>query len=308
MPPRTGKTQADIINTLASAGFAGNNYPDVYLKELSIDGAQIQVLVIKDLPEKPYYLQREYNNPGVRLNPGTIYSRVRDSNTPSNQVASADDIESMWRERFGLDCSPLERMRAFLLNFDDWTPTSENSWYYTYFPEFTVSETDEETREVEGGLNWVRAAINPRAFVRPMKLSYHQTVLATVTCIYYNEDRQMTPEPKLNSDPINYDLWFYSIEVGTLDFLFLQFLSRLDQASLMDNGLKGDVPIIVFRSSNERKIFVEEIQANPITVNDKHSFKNSPRDTGISAKDRDIIAYSRTVIERLKTWRAKGGA
>ncbi len=214
LQPSEIRQQSDVTDALAKAGFAGNNYPDVYLQDVSLTGKSLQVLIIKDLPEKPYYLQKEYNKNGVRLHPGTIYSRVRDSNTSSDQVASATDIETMWRERFGLDRSPLDRIRTFLLHFDGWTKISETSWYYTDFPEFTVSETDEEVWEVDGGENWVRAAINPRAFVRPMKLSYHQTVLATITCIYYDEFRALAPAATAKFPRDGEERWFFYIDAG----------------------------------------------------------------------------------------------
>ena len=89
------RTQADIVNALSNAGFAGGVYPDIYRQEINLQGRQVDVLVIKDRPEKPYYLQKSYNKHGVRLNAGTVYARVRDSNTPSDEVASSHDIEQM---------------------------------------------------------------------------------------------------------------------------------------------------------------------------------------------------------------------
>ena len=140
----TPRTQADIVSTLFNVGFAGGVYPDIYLEQIELQDQRLEVLVIKDRPEKPYYLQKEYNKRGVRLNPGTVYSRVRDSNTPSDQVASSHDIERMWRERFGLDQTPFQRVQNYLLDRDSWIKTSENTWFYSQCPEFTISPTEEE--------------------------------------------------------------------------------------------------------------------------------------------------------------------
>ena len=179
----TRRTQADIVNTLSNAGFAGGVYPDIYLQQIELQGHRLEVLVIKDRPEKPYYLQKKYHKGGVRLNPGTVYARVRDSNTPSDQVASSYDIDRMWRQRFGLDQTPFQRVQNYLLDRDGWAKTSEDVWYYSQFPEFTISPTEEEARPVQAGENWVRAATNPSAFVRPFRICFHQTVLAQVVCI-----------------------------------------------------------------------------------------------------------------------------
>lgn len=312
LPPGSEKKQADIIDTLRNAGFASDNYPDVHLQDLVLEGKPVQVLIVKDRPKKPYYLHKKYDKQGVRLSAGTIYSRVRDTNTPSDSCASPADIERMWRQRFGLDQTPLQRMMSYLLDFDGWTETSENCWHYTNFPEFTVSPTDDEIWEVHGAENWVRAAINPRAFVRPMKLAYHQTILSTVTCIYYDEMRYMTPAPKAISDPVITDLCFYAIDAGTLDFRFLQFLKKSDKTGLLVGGLDGSrgapLPVAIFESGDERLEFLETIKANPVVVKPEHQFRISAKDPNISDKDREIIAYSRAVLERLGDWRAGGGS
>ena len=75
------RKQADIVNTLSQAGFAGGVYPDIYCHEVNLEGYRVDVLVIKDRPEKPYYLQKSYNKHGVRLSAGTVYARVRGSNS-----------------------------------------------------------------------------------------------------------------------------------------------------------------------------------------------------------------------------------
>ena len=235
----THRTQADIVNTLCNAGFAGEVYPAISLQKVDLQDQRLEVLVIKDRPEKPYYLHKKYNKDGVRLNPGTVYARVRDSNTPSDQVASSLDIERMWRQRFGLDQTPFQRVQNYLLDRDGWTKTSEDVWYYARFPEFTISPTDEETRPVQAGENWVRYALNPSAFVRPFQICFHQTMLAKIVCILYDEMRAITPAPRSTHVTYAKDLWFFSLSADTLEFLFLQFLTGTERDQLLQDGLGG---------------------------------------------------------------------
>ena len=304
------RTQADIVSTLSNAGFAGGVYPDIYLQQIELQGRRLDVLVIKDRPEKPYYLQKAYYKDGVRLNPGTVYARVRDSNTPSDQVASSHDIEQMWRERFGLDQTPFQRVQNYLLDRDGWTETSEYVWYYSQFPEFTISPTEEETRPVQAGENWVRSAINPSAFVRPLRICFHQTVLAEVVCILYDEMREITPAPLPRRVDSTQELWFFSLCADTFDFLFLQFLTGTAQDQLLKDGLSGgrlpNVPVILFLSSAEEQAFIENLERNPVTVEGQHDHVVGQNDPMISKRDRKIIAFSEAVIERLSEWRANG--
>lgn len=301
------RTQADIVNALSNANFAGGVYPDIYRQQIDLLGQRVDVLVIKDRPEKPYYLQKGYKKRGVRLNAGTVYARVRDSNTPTDQVASSQDIEQMWRERFGLDLTPLERVRNYLLNSEGWTQTSEHVWYHSQFPEFTVSPTEEEIRPVAGGENWVRAAMNPSAFVRPLQICFHQTVLREVDCILYDEMRAITPAPRARQVSWTETVWFFSLCADTLEFVFLQFLTSQGRNQLLRNGLSGgrlpNVPVALFWSSKEKEAFIKELERNPLAVEERHNHVGSGDDSEVSEQDRRIIAFSNAVIERLKEWR-----
>ena len=302
------RTQADIVNTLSNAGFAGGVYPDIYLQQIELQGQRLDVVVIKDRPEKPYYLQEGYFKDGVRLHPGTVYARVRDSNTPSDQVASSHDIDQMWRERFGLNETPFERVQNYLLDQESWIKTSEYIWYYSQFPEFTISPTEDETRPVQAGENWVRSATNPSAFVRSLRICFHQTVLAEVECILYDEMRVITPAPRPRRVDFTKDLWFFSLCADTLDFLFLQFLTGKTKDQLLRDGLSGGrlptVPVILFRSGEEQQMFEEELKRNPVTVEERHDHVFVGDDPTISEQDRKIISFSKAVIERFSEWQA----
>ena len=303
------RTQADIVNALSNAGFAGGVYPDIYRQEIDLQGRQVDVLVIKDRPEKPYYLQKSYNKHGVRLNAGTVYARVRDSNTPSDEVASSHEIEQMWRERFGLDKTPLKRVQNYLLNTEDWTKTSEHVWYHSQFPEFTVSPTEEEMRPIKQNENWVRAALNPSAFVRPLQICFHQTVLTKIDCILYDEMRAMTPTPRLQQLRGTRDLWFFSLCGDTLEFVLLQFLTAQGRDQLLRNGLSGGrlpkAPVILFCSREENEAFIKDLERNPVAVKEGHKHVSVKDDPEVSEQDTVIIAFSNAVIERLEEWRAK---
>lgn len=314
IPENEGRTQADIINTLNGAGFAGNNYPSIHLIKLRLDEANVEVLEIKDLPEKPYYLQKELKKNGTRLNPGTIYSRVRDSNTPSDQVASANEIEAMWRERFGLDKPPLQRLRSYLKRPEEWTEVDENEWYYTDFPEFTIIKTTEETTEILSGDSWVRSQLNPTAFVRPFSLNYHQTRLHRAECVYYDEMRYLIPAPDTqyldSEDSEQTPRYFYHFTQGTLNFDLLCFFTRKTPQELIDNWIPSPrspqkPPIIVFQSELERLEFVDELETNPVTIKDlhiqcRHSLEGVEMDY-----DFNVIAHCLAVIERYESWRAR---
>ena len=308
VPRAPERKQADIVNTLSRAGFAGGVYPDIYRHQVNLEGHRVDVLVIKDRPEKPYYLQKSYNKHGVRLSAGTVYARVRDSNTPSDQVASSHDIEKMWRERFGLEQTPLARVQNYLVDPTAWTKTADYVWYHSQFPEFTVSPTSEEMYLVRADENWVRAALNPTAFVRPLQICFHQTVLKEIPCILYDEARAITPAPRPQTLNHRSDVRFFSLCGETLEFALLQLLTEQCGGKLLQDGLSGvrlpNMTVVLFSSREEEEAFVVELEQNPVVVEDRHNcLVHSDDDPEISEDDKRIIAFSNAVIERLKQWR-----
>lgn len=175
--------QAEILDILSAARFAGGVYPDVSLQALTLDGKRIDVLIIRDTKDKPFYLEKEYaktSKEGTKpftVNAGTIYSRVRDRNTARNEVATYSDIEKMWRQKFGLDDNPTDKIYRYLGDPKNWQDVSGRIWYYKTFPEFTV-EISEHSSDVGPTEDcWVRAATNPSAYYSQISLKYHQTIL-----------------------------------------------------------------------------------------------------------------------------------
>ena len=135
-------------------------------------------------------------------------------------------------------------------------------------------------------------------------------MLAEVVCILYDEMRAITPVPRLTHFDKAEDQWFFSLSADTLDFLFLQFLTRTKEEQLLQDGLSGgrgtNMPVILFRSGEERQSFKEELEHNPVTVEARHDvvsfIQNDPM---ITEQDRKIIAFSNAVIERFREWRAR---
>ena len=151
--------------------------------------------------------------------------------------------------------------------------------------------------------------MNPSAFVCAFRICFHQTVLAEVECIYYDEMHAIAPTPRLTRVASGKDLWFFSLCADTLEFLFLQFLTNTERDQLLQDGLSGgrlpNVPVILFRSGEEQQAFEEDLERNPVTVEGRHDLVSGQNDPMISEQDRKIIAFSEAVIERFNEWRAR---
>lgn len=85
----------EIFDFLRSKNFAGNHIPEVQLHKLYYKHHKIDVVEIKSSNNVPFYLAEKYRDVGIQ-----IYTRVGDTNTPKNECANYNDVESLWRIHF----------------------------------------------------------------------------------------------------------------------------------------------------------------------------------------------------------------
>jgi len=83
------KNQQNLIDVLRGVKFAGDKRPTVLVKTLNINEYEVDVIVIKNTLNTPYYLTDDYQ--GVYK--GNIYTRILDTNTPKNKTADIDKTE-----------------------------------------------------------------------------------------------------------------------------------------------------------------------------------------------------------------------
>ena len=171
------RTQADIAGLFRdnTNKFFQSRFPDFYLTEITIDGALLDVLVIENTPQKPYYLIEKFQ----KICAHHIYTRVCDTNTPVKDAAQPHEIERMWRERFGLELPPLQRFKLYLSDVDAWAPSNQIGGnlhaHHENFPEFTLKVTDAEdymARNKEWTRGEIRTDNNHAGYY---ELYYHQT-------------------------------------------------------------------------------------------------------------------------------------
>ena len=231
---RTQANLADLFNKNASKFFQ-SRFPDFYLKEITIDGTIIDVLVIVDSPHKPYYLVKEYGKknclpPNNLVLPAHhIYSRVCDTNTPVDDIAPPHEIERMWRDRFGLDMPPLERAKQYLSEPDAWSLLSQRdgcnaNFYHTVFPEFTLRVAEAEAHMARHE-EWTRGEIcSDNNHAGYYELYYHQTLLARIRYVSFDDHKKSMVAP--NWEPCGAGRFYY-YEADSINYAVQKFYSAL---------------------------------------------------------------------------------
>lgn len=133
------RKQSDIIHTLSTLSFAGDNIPKISVETITIGEKIVDVLIIHNTYKTPIYLKKQYG----AMRPGCIYTRNGDKNTQDNGNAEIDEIENLWRKRFGLTKPPLEYIIEHLFNKLEWTKHGEYV-YNLYKPEYQLHYYDDE--------------------------------------------------------------------------------------------------------------------------------------------------------------------
>lgn len=184
----------DLVDLLKGAKI--NSVPQIELFNSKVPkNRTVQILKIENNSEhKPYWTLSDYTLQGRTVRAGVIYSRIADRNTAiSNESTSEKIVEQLFKERFGLDKSPIERLKIYLRDTESWRFSNDyedHYYFYEPFPEFTIKRIHPEIEKLEKNDKWIsRPWIMqfPTHYYRKYlyDIRYHQTTLdkySEITC------------------------------------------------------------------------------------------------------------------------------
>ena len=174
------KNTQKIVNFLKDKKFAGGVRPLVTVESLVFNGITLDIIVITNSYHTPFYLTTRYKN----VLPNNIYTRIVDTNTPIDESADINHVEYLWKKRFHLNETPLDKFLYYLQQPEKWerSPDCEDDIeFYTSSPEFTLRSEHDDTRD--GYEYYLFSQTDPRPHWYNLDLKYYQTVLRTFTLI-----------------------------------------------------------------------------------------------------------------------------
>lgn len=141
-PENNRKTLEELNGILSKANF--NRIPMVNLQTMTINNSEIDILTIKKTRYRPYFLTKDYKRDKTTVRAGVVYTRNGAVNTAKEETTNENQIADMWRERFGLNLTPLDRIYIYIQDTENWehenNPLLDDwiTYYYKPFPEFTI--------------------------------------------------------------------------------------------------------------------------------------------------------------------------
>ena len=264
---KSRKNQCEIIDFLRSKNFSGDNRPEVELKTVLIESKEIDVLVIINSRRRPFFLAKPYKKNNRQVASGHIYTRTLDVNTPIDMVADYHDVERMWRNRFGIDVQPAQRLVELMRSPADWELDvgNKNIGYHKYFPEYSLSIGDFESNEEIFNYYYP----NDRGFISPVKFNYLGTELFEIDMAYLDEMRLVVSYP--STGVVQHDdricvYYYYDMDTPRGAFLELLTSGKCDFYSRC-----GEAPFLIFSSREDRAAFenylitnIEQLDSAPI--------------------------------------------
>lgn len=257
------KNTQNLVDYLKDMDFVGGIRPIVKVQTIRINDKDIDVIIIKNTTNTPYYLKNSHD--GVIAN--HIYTRIQDTNTPKKESADIDKVEYLWKKRFGLMQPPIEKLKIYMRDNSNWVngPYGEFEKYYKYFPEYTMKYEHDETRDAYQ--YYFSFQTNQNFDYQRIDFYYHQTLLYETVGVILDGGRYMTPCPYTDGVSItrsmDWDITYCYLEKDSIDYLINEFLynSEYDSSAefARNQFLKS---ILVFENKDEREAFKDYILLN----------------------------------------------
>ena len=259
------KNTQNIVDFLKDKKFAGGLRPTVYVKSYQISGKTIDVIVILNDNNTPYYLTDNFQ--GIRAN--YIYTRIQDTNTPIDRSADIDKVEFLWRKRLGLTQTVLERFEIYLEDYENWNngPYGEMQKYYKYFPEFTI-----EYMSVKDGRDGYEYYLFSQTDSSPhwydIQFKYHQTLLKELLGVALDGGRYFTPCPEIagitldKTKNYNWDFSYRYFTKGTFKYKLNEFFYLQESFSEEYSRMDFFEVVLLFETENERMEFEKFVRRN----------------------------------------------
>ena len=240
-----------LVDFLRDKNFAGGIRPEVRVETLILQDKTVDVIVVSNSDNVPFYLSKDFK----ALHANYIYTRVGDTNTPIDRSADPDRVEKLWKKRFGIDKTAIQRFQIYLRDLDGWdSADGEQSWFYKTYPEFKIEIERGESRN--GYEYYCFSQIDSRPGWYNVYLKCWNTVIQNNSAVSIDGARFFTAVPEINT--LSYEIgdFFYSYTEGTFQYdlncFFLHNTTGVDRDSIW----RWYECIPVFKSEAERKSFV----------------------------------------------------
>ncbi|MFA7179482.1 MAG: ATP-binding protein [Dehalococcoidales bacterium] len=311
------KNTAMINDLLSNLKMGGDYRPNVYVSPIDYENRIIDVIIIRNSANTPYYLTKNYsdNNKHVRAN--HIYTRINDKNTAIDSSADFDKQEYLWKKRFRINESIFERLMWLLDDLKNWgyySNNKEDPWHqgvdfgnckyaiHRHFPEFRIEKVEDDERETYECEGYCSYYLDGTAKFIPIKIFYHSTLIYE-TKLSLMDSTLYIPTPRVGSfshpegwgDSNKKAIYFYYYIANTVEGKLLSLLTNGKSNITSARGIGDGNWEIIFTDFNEEDRFIEFAEKHPEFYDKSIKGKNLA-----SPKIKVLPAFDSKFIEQAK--------
>ncbi|MDY6228038.1 MAG: ATP-binding protein [Clostridium sp.] len=258
------KTQQQFIDVLKSKKFIGGIRPIIELRNLFIKNHEVDVLIIKNTNETPYYLVENYKEQNRTVRAQYICTRVGDTNTNINKGADINQVEYLWRKRFLLDKPPLEQIKNKLRNKDEWV-REDNTFYNRFNPEYRV-ELEDDDYDKERLEFYSFAMMNQSTRYGTIVIKCYETKLYSDQFVILDSGRYVTTVPnwefiRFGNYKPDYDYCFKYFLKDSINYVLHEFLAEENEEALYASRRFSNV-VLTFENKDEKDKYMNYILCN----------------------------------------------
>ena len=252
------KNTQKLVDFLKDKKFAGDVRPIITVDVVVIDGKNIDVIKVHNSLNTPYYLKERYE--GVNAN--NIYSRIQDTNTPLDKSADINIIELLWKKRFGLLLSPLERFASLLLEKNKWEKSPslvKESLYYKFEPQYVIEYDYDDPLNRDGYDYFFLNQYDNRPHWTIVSLKYFNTTLIEFSGNILDGGRHFSNTPLMDGLSINthlsWDVTYRYWVKNTLEYNMHMFYLDENNNEAKSSDIRLMENVLVFNDENEHQMF-----------------------------------------------------
>ena len=260
------RNQQMIVDILRSVSYAGSVRPRIEMRTIILEKHEIDVLIVKNTYDVPYYLEKEYKDTIIEWSdekqksiqktrcvmPYHIYTRVVDNNTAIDKNADLNDIEYLWRKRFGLDLPPKERLMILLDDIDKWVFEWGNKRYayHSEYPEYQMLQVGDMQ---QGWLPSAAFYTHPVMHLAPLNVMFHNTIIYETELWSYDEYSKFLPKAKNYCISGKGEFWYSYYLLDSIEGKMLRLFTHgsLDISSREPNYNQ----LLIFQNGQEKEAF-----------------------------------------------------
>lgn len=257
------KRTQDIVSFLRDKKFAGGIRPTVTVQAIKSSQKTIDVLIVCNDRNTPYYLTEQYQ--GVFAN--NIYVRIMDTNTPKNSSGDINIVETLWKKRFGINATALERVILYLQSPSDWIDSyNESRRYYKFAPEFVIEQVS-ASDDRDGYEFYLFGQYDIRPHWYDINIYYHQTLLDSIGGAALDGGRCFTATPKiaglsLYGNRMNWDISYKYFIKESIEYIVHKFYITDDMDEELTSRRRFLECVLIFNSALEKASFDKFVKEN----------------------------------------------